>query len=103
VLCVMTIRLDYSTQFANERKTGVRWHQHNTSAGCIAPRRRLATNYTRGVKQASKHPIRAMKPASSHHRGDELDRRKTRGAITPRKLDKMRRRCRRCNPGPGVV
>jgi hypothetical protein len=84
VLCVMTIRLDYSTHLANERKTGVRWHQHNTSAGCIAPRRRLATNYTRGVKHAGKqaskqapHPCHETSvPASSHHRGDELDRRR---------------------------
>jgi hypothetical protein len=31
---------DHSTRLldslANERKTGVRWHQHDTSAGCIA-------------------------------------------------------------------
>lgn len=109
---------DHSTRLldslANERKTGVRWHQHNTSAGCIAPRRRLATNYTRGVKhagkQASKHPIRAMKPACQRQaiiaETSSIDD-ETRGVITLTKLlvtwGDEEARGWQCNPGPGVV
>lgn len=82
---------DHSTRLldslANERKTGVRWHQHNTSAGCIAPRRRLATNYTRGVKHAglrSEIKLRTVRlAAESAVQSVDQDREAGKQASTP--------------------
>ena len=50
-----------------------------------------------GVK--SRHPIRAMKPASSHHRGERSIYERRSGVIT---LIKHGEEASRCNPGPGI-
>lgn len=52
-----TAELLDSTRVANERKTGVRWHQSNTSAGCIARSDQLQAT-AHGVKAGclARHP-----------------------------------------------